>query len=83
MMTDQEQQEDRPLQKCYKCGQSDYECFDERHVTWWQPDGFPAGTQVIALFRCQQCGTTWSVDDPSDAEMAEGGNYTDSESPYS
>lgn len=64
---------------CYKCKSKNKECRDESTVQWWGADGWPSGVQVVASFRCMDCGATWAEVDPSDEVMAEGGNYIDEE----
>lgn len=58
--------------QCPKCSRSDTRCWDERRLDWWYPNGECAGTQMVGMFACNDCGHAWAVPDPPNVVMREG-----------
>ena len=63
--------------KCPKCGSTNWRCWDERQLTWWQKDGSMGGIQVIGMLACKDCDTSYADVNPSDSEMRELGLWCD------
>lgn len=65
--------------KCPKCGSTNWRCWDERHLEWWNKAGEPAATQVIGCLACNDCQWAWADVSSSDEELLAAGLFCDEE----
>lgn len=53
--------------ECPHCGSTNWRCWDERTLDWWDNDtGERVGVQVIGCMACNDCNTAWPEADPLD-----------------
>lgn len=60
---------------CPRCGSSNWRCWDERTLDWWEKDGSMGGTQVIGCMACNDCNHAFADVNPEDAVMISAGLF--------
>lgn len=61
--------------KCPKCGSTNWRCWDERQLDWWNKDGEMAAIQIIGCMACKDCEWAWADVNPTDEELLADGLF--------
>jgi hypothetical protein len=68
-----------PEIQCPHCHSTNWDCWDQRTLTWWEKDGSMGATQVLGMLRCKDCGQDWADENPTAKDLRAAGLWVEDE----